>query len=308
MQYLASDTALMTPIEEVFSRRGGIKLLLMEVEQLRCALDKLQQPKARPRAGQGVTVTQDIGVQTSMKGSRSKQVWAKDDKWARSSPSPVVEAMPEFGLVSIEKSAPARGKELKPGVIQSELAPVLTRYITPASMAMEAGSGPEEAHHSNPYLQGISSATQVTVSGLSRRAGRAGFTRGSRLDLRREVEAGAWTNSESAPAQLSDREIFLIRSKAKTATAQRGSSRNVLDQQTFVSNGRIDRVSQSRSSGTVTSASESGGRGRPFSTVMITAMQRSPPADSRDNPDGPPPRQQGRALKLDDVLAALPPL
>jgi hypothetical protein len=314
MQYLASDTTLMTPIEEVFSRRGGVKLLLMEVEQLRCALDKLQQPAAHPRAGPGVTSTEDTGVQTSTKDSRSKVVWARGDKWARSSPSPAVEAMPELGLVSMETSAPACGNELNPGVFHSERAPVLTRYITPVAMAVvaQAGGGLKEAGHSNPYLQSISSATQVTVSGSSRRAVRAGFTRGSRLDLRREVEAGAWTQGpEAAPAQLSEREICLLRSMAKTSTDQRGNSRNILDQQTFVSNARMDSVSQSRTSGTVTSASESGGRGRPFSTVIVTAMQRSPLADSRDNPGGPPLRQPGaqkRVLKLGEVLAALPPL
>jgi hypothetical protein len=32
----------MTPSEEVFSRRGGVKLVLMELEQLRAALATLQ--------------------------------------------------------------------------------------------------------------------------------------------------------------------------------------------------------------------------------------------------------------------------
>jgi hypothetical protein len=42
LQSLASDVNLMTPHEEVFSRRGGVKMVLMELEQLRGALAALQ--------------------------------------------------------------------------------------------------------------------------------------------------------------------------------------------------------------------------------------------------------------------------
>jgi hypothetical protein len=54
LQSLACDAALMTPAEEVFSRRGGIKLLLMELELLRndlaCLPRNLPPPLTAPHA------------------------------------------------------------------------------------------------------------------------------------------------------------------------------------------------------------------------------------------------------------------
>jgi hypothetical protein len=41
LQCLSNDTTLMTPLEEVFSRRGGVKMIIMELEQLRSTVAQL---------------------------------------------------------------------------------------------------------------------------------------------------------------------------------------------------------------------------------------------------------------------------
>jgi hypothetical protein len=315
MQYLASDTSLMTPTEEVFSRRGGVKLLLMEVEQLRGVLDKLQQPANTLAGPRG---TQDVAVQASQ-SSRSKEVWAKDKKWTHRIPSPAVEAMAE---VVSEASAPSRENGMISGAFHRDRAPMLARYVaTCASTAEEVVADSEEARHSNPHLHRTSSITHTSVSGSSRRhgvsAGLARLKRRSLLDLMSEGAAGSWTNG-AAPAQLSDRDIALIRTMAKASVSQRGSSQIIADHQSF---SRIDRVSHSRSSATATSASEIGVRGRPLSTVVVTTRQQRP--DSRDHPGraGPPTGtvpllppaivhtgRRSSGSRLDAVLASLPPL
>ena len=266
----------MTPVEEVFSRRGGVKLLLMEVEQLRgalsTALDKLKLPVcSSPHAVPGGTRQDDLHAST---GSRTKEVWAEEDNWAHDSPSTVVEATatPEIVTVS-DTSTPARVRTLNP-----EQDHVLTRARrTDANApALEAGAdtsaddvggggfktdapsqpapaveldppapgslppkratrGKERAEPeaANIYLQRATSGTHASVAGSSRRvtAGRASLKRGSLQDLRKEGEAGGWSNWASA-ANLSERELGSVRTMPKAAAVQRGSLRSFVDHHT----------------------------------------------------------------------------
>ena len=91
LQSLASDTSLMTPHEEVFSRRGSVKLVLMELEQLRHALAQLR--PAAPSASPGAAAA----------------------PCQASPPAPAPEAAAAAGGVPASGQSSPRGPDLDPG-------------------------------------------------------------------------------------------------------------------------------------------------------------------------------------------------
>ena len=321
----------MTPTEEIFSRRGGVKLLLMEVEQLRCALDKLQQPACAHRHT-GPGGTQEVGVQILQGSRKRKDLGPKGEKRAACSPSAVVRAMPGPAMVQpevIERPSPARGNEPNSGLFQRGRAPGITRRVAASATAEGAAVDPERPEANPkaappfiPYLPRISSLPHATRR-MSK--GQAGSTtrRGSLQDVQTESIWTEWPSPlPSAREARRDLQVSLVSIRPTVTSVLHGNSRRIEDHQQ--SNRRIEdqqdqqsvdnrhimtihHVSQSRSSGIANSAPENGGQGHPGDPGRHDNHTGSgPPPLLKPPPTDSNARQRGS--RLHEVLASLPPL
>ena len=329
----------MTPTEEVFSRRGGVKLLLMEVEQLRSALERFQQPAcSNLRTGPGNTQEVDDQI---LQGSKSKEQRSNDDKRACRSPPPVVGVMPKAAQV-VKVSASSRARELISGIFHQR-APGSTRRMPTTAPAKEpdsektgsdtkeagvnpkeAGAGPlaKETRPLGPRVSSLPSIQHTAENASGRRLsqGRIGLTRGSLQDFRTEA---VWTDGpQSLPlpsAQEARQELVPVSDLPTAAAVRRSGSRRIVDHQHIMDHQHlvtIHPVGQFMTAGTAISASGGGGQGRPFTTTRST---QGPGRDSRNYPAGSEPRPlvqqpqphahaQQRGTRLHEVLASLPPL
>jgi hypothetical protein len=215
LQSLASDINLMTPAEEVFSRRGGVKLLLMEIEHLRGALDKFTQPdlRAGPEEQKQPAAslprnTRDAGVQTSP-GAQSKRPRA-------SRPSPVRGAIPAAVQV-VTTAAPSSmeccsgGQQGAPsaGPALHDRATGPTRHVSASSMAREARAGPTETvtdveaarRVGSSYLRRTSSNPMPATNGSGLRTilGQTGLKRGFQQSQWTGADKGVLTRLLSSP-------------------------------------------------------------------------------------------------------------
>ena len=144
LQSLTGDTALMTANEEVFSRRGGVKLVLMELEQLRSALAQkptaqgqpqdVQQRRAPPArilaVLQGKQLHGSRGLGGGRAGAGTTAAEARMDNAERSDaahsddlPSPTLSVLPDLGRCAAatdEGSAegPTHHQVRSPGSVQ----------------------------------------------------------------------------------------------------------------------------------------------------------------------------------------------
>ena len=231
----------MTPTEEIFSRRGGVKLLLMEMEHLRGALDKQKQPSLNvphqpvvpcPRG------TQDAGVQTSQ-GTHSKKKGVRDETLVCNSLSkqPVPAAVQVVATAALSSSR----WDLSSGLTFHDCAPRLTRNKVTSTMACavpeEVGTDLDLSCLVSPDLPHHSSIPLEVANGSGRRmgAGLEAVQRGP-LQSRQAEEKGTLTNLPSASKNSRLELGFDTKVPAATEASQRGRSRqtSMVDHQNIV--------------------------------------------------------------------------
>ncbi len=222
----------MTPTEEVFSRRGGVKLLLMEMEHLRGALDALKLPVLdKLSSGACSPNTQGASVQP-LQGPESMELRVGDNMQTSCSPSPVGRAMPAAQQRSKTAASASTSWGLKSDVVESAqsekiLRPTHHMLDSTSTGAEKVGAGPEEAgselevaRPSSLYLPRLSSGNAaVNGSGRRGRLGREKSTQASLQSMWTGADKGVWTNLRSHSQKVEQEP------PATTAVSLRGRSR-----------------------------------------------------------------------------------